>query len=49
MSETAVRKHFKKHNVAFFKLKEKPLLEAGDFEGIQSEVRRGLYVRGKKN
>jgi len=25
VSETTVRKHFKKHNVAFFKLKEKPL------------------------
>ena len=30
VSETTVRKHFKKHKVAFFKLKEKPLLEKGD-------------------
>ena len=32
MSETTVRKHFKKQKIAFFKLKEKPLLETGDLE-----------------
>ena len=32
VSETTVRKHFKKEKIAFFKLKEKPLLEMGDLE-----------------
>ena len=32
VSETTVRKHFKKQKIVFFKLKEKPLLETGDVE-----------------
>ena len=32
VSPTTLRKHFKQYKVAFYKLKEKPLLQAGDVE-----------------
>ena len=41
VSETTVRKHFKKQKIAFFKLKEKPMLEMGDLEERITSTKKG--------